>query len=186
MPEIEGPHPGRSGCVRGPGTGRRRRGRENRFKGRRAGLISTLDPCRAGGFFRPLLLPGGVMVAQATLTRLAMVRIHAGQPFDAALAVLGPCSWQAHSVARAASNALSLSKGFRACRLVANALVVRIGPKLTYARFIPRHTQFCARAWACLGLYPSIGRRFVVYRPDVQPPGTPPQASPWPGQQAHA
>lgn len=29
------------------------------------------------------LLPGGVMAAQVTLTHLVMVRIHAGQPFDA-------------------------------------------------------------------------------------------------------
>ena len=28
-------------------------------------------------------LPDGVMAAQATLTRLVMVRIHVGQPFDA-------------------------------------------------------------------------------------------------------
>ena len=56
-------------------------------------------------------LPDGVMVAQATLTRLVMVRIHVGQPFDAALAMLGPCSWQAISVARAASNALSEVEG---------------------------------------------------------------------------
>ena len=30
-----------------------------------------------------ILLTDGVMVAQATLTRLVMVRIHVGQPFDA-------------------------------------------------------------------------------------------------------
>ncbi|MDB6167437.1 MAG: hypothetical protein JWM88_301 [Verrucomicrobia bacterium] len=40
-------------------------------------------------------LPGGVKVAQATLTRLVMVRILAGQPFDAGRAMLGLCSWQA-------------------------------------------------------------------------------------------
>ena len=38
---------------------------------------------RSGGAPFCLLLPDGVMVAQATLTRLVMVRIHAGQPFDA-------------------------------------------------------------------------------------------------------
>lgn len=43
--------------------------------------ISALDPLRPGLFFRhSFSLPGGVMVAQATLTRLVMVRIHAGQP----------------------------------------------------------------------------------------------------------
>jgi hypothetical protein len=36
-------------------------------------------------------LPGGVMVAQVTLTHLVMVRIHAGQPFDTGLFTFGPC-----------------------------------------------------------------------------------------------
>src|SRR5882672_2932165 len=38
-------------------------------------------------------LPDGVMVAQATLTRLVMVRIHVGQPFDA-LRLLMACGRQ--------------------------------------------------------------------------------------------
>ncbi len=46
--------------------------------------ISALDrPPPKGSVALPTSLPGGVMVAQATLTRLVMVRIHAGQPFDA-------------------------------------------------------------------------------------------------------
>ena len=39
-------------------------------------------------------LPDGVMVAQATLTRLVMVRIHVGQPFDA-LRLLMACGRRA-------------------------------------------------------------------------------------------
>ena len=40
-------------------------------------------------------LPGCVMVAQGTLNPLVMVRIHAGQPFDSGLALLGLRSWRA-------------------------------------------------------------------------------------------
>ena len=43
-------------------------------------------------------LPDGVMVAQATLTRLAMVRIHVGQPFDAP-SQNSACSWPAAGTA---------------------------------------------------------------------------------------
>ena len=42
----------------------------------------TTSSCTAPCPFRNFL-PDGVMVAQATLTRLVMVRIHVGQPFDA-------------------------------------------------------------------------------------------------------
>ena len=42
----------------------------------------TDDACAAPCPFR-IPLPDGVMAAQATLTRLVMVRIHVGQPFDA-------------------------------------------------------------------------------------------------------
>jgi hypothetical protein len=37
-------------------------------------------PANSGSVLPSPSLPGGVMVAQATLTRLVMVRIHAGQP----------------------------------------------------------------------------------------------------------
>jgi hypothetical protein len=46
------------------------------------------------------------MVAQVTLTHPVLVRIQAGQPFDAGLAMLGPGSWR-HSDARPAANALN-------------------------------------------------------------------------------
>lgn len=43
--------------------------------------VSILDRAAARrSVTLPHLLPGGVMVAQATLTRLVMVRTHAGQP----------------------------------------------------------------------------------------------------------
>lgn len=43
----------------------------------------TASRCVAACPFH-ISLPDGVMAAQATLTRLVMVRIHVGQPFDAA------------------------------------------------------------------------------------------------------
>ena len=44
------------------------------------GRVSDLDRPGAGALFGAPSLPDGVMVAQATLTRLVMVRIHVGQP----------------------------------------------------------------------------------------------------------
>ena len=96
-------------------------------------------PVRAGGSFPPLTrrgrgasfalpLPDGVMVAQATLTRLVMVRIHVGQPFDAP-----PVGRLAHGLRpamheylgfspaharRMALSKRSASKGFRVARVL--------------------------------------------------------------------
>ncbi len=44
---------------------------------------SLTAAARGAAFPFRTFLPDGVMVAQATLTRLVMVRIHVGQPFDA-------------------------------------------------------------------------------------------------------
>ena len=60
--------------------------------------IPSLTPAARDPAYCTFTLPGGVMVAQVTLTHLVMVRIHAGQPFDAGLVTLGPCSWPAARV----------------------------------------------------------------------------------------
>jgi hypothetical protein len=64
-------------------------------------------------------LPDGVMVAQATLTRLVMVRIHVGQPFDA-LRLLMACGRHGPTSASSlildpAWRRMALSKGRKAC-----------------------------------------------------------------------
>ena len=65
-----------------------------------------------------LLLPDGVMVAQVTLTHLVMVRIHAGQPFDArcdaplAHGLRPPCTNEMNALI-AEARRMALSKGQR-------------------------------------------------------------------------
>src|SRR5437588_8749687 len=48
--------------------------------------IPALTPAARDPAYSTFILPGGVMVAQVTLTHLVMVRIHAGQPLPRSLA----------------------------------------------------------------------------------------------------